>query len=168
MRRLLVGIVVGASLGAAVTAGAGGLITGLQIKDGSIRWEDLSPGVRAKVNVRADPGAQGARGTDGAAGSSGPQGPAGPQGLPGKDGGFDAPKIKVVEGVPATVPAGGVLDVWAMCPPGSVAIGGGSEGLHLLVAGSAPTYDSKGWRVTLDNIANPVALQGRAYAICVA
>ena len=59
------------------TATAGALITGKQIKDGSIGERELAPAVRAKLNTPGPAGAKGDRG------DVGPRGPAGPAGEPG-------------------------------------------------------------------------------------
>lgn len=66
------------SIGVAGSAGAAKLITGSQIKDGSIGLKDLSKSARKSL--------QGKTGRTGASGPQGPQGTAGPQGLPGPQG----------------------------------------------------------------------------------
>ena len=60
------------AIGATASAGAATLITGKQIKDGSIGVKDLSKKLRARL------------GKPGPAGPQGPQGPLGPQGVPGE------------------------------------------------------------------------------------
>src|SRR6267378_553088 len=52
-----------------------GLITSKDIKNGTIRLEDLSPATRAALNGASGP--QGPQGAPGAPGVQGPQGPAG-------------------------------------------------------------------------------------------
>lgn len=70
--------VAGAIIASAATAGAASLITGRQIKDGSIAARDLTKAARTQF---AKPGRAGATGREGPAGPQGPagaQGPAGP------------------------------------------------------------------------------------------
>lgn len=75
---------IGLLVATAGTATAAKLITGKQIKDGSVALKDLSKGVRSQLAKAGKPGA------------TGPQGPAGPQGTRGDAG-------------PSTGPAGGDL-----------------------------------------------------------
>jgi hypothetical protein len=72
------------ALGIAGTAGAGALITGKDVKDGSIGLKDLSKKARAAL-----------KGARGKAGPQGPQGPAGINGAPGGPGtsGSTAPAL---------------------------------------------------------------------------
>ena len=84
MRRMLQGragvglaFMLGLVIATAATATAAKLITGSQIKDGSISSKDLSRTVRAqlrKAGVRGLPGVQGAQGLQGAKGDLGPSG----------------------------------------------------------------------------------------------
>lgn len=73
------GFVVGALIAGGATAGAAGLITGKQIRDGSISAKDLSKAVRAQLKRT---GAQGPKGDPGAKGDTGPQGPPGQPATP--------------------------------------------------------------------------------------
>jgi hypothetical protein len=59
------------------------LITGKQIKNGSVGQRDLAKGLRAKLKRRAPRGPAGATGPQGPQGPDGPQGPQGLQGPPG-------------------------------------------------------------------------------------
>lgn len=75
--------VLGLVVAGAGTATAGALITGKQIKDGSIGKRELSAAVRAELAKRGERGPQGSPGAPGKTGLRGPagsQGPAGPQG----------------------------------------------------------------------------------------
>ena len=63
------------AIGAAASAGAATLITGKQIRDGSIGVRDLSKKVRARLGKPGPIGPQGPQGV---------QGPQGPQGVPGE------------------------------------------------------------------------------------
>jgi hypothetical protein len=67
----------GLLIATAGTATAARLITGKQIKDGSITSRDLSKGLRAQIAKAAKPGVPGAKG---APGEQGPKGDQGPQG----------------------------------------------------------------------------------------
>ena len=82
MRRQLSGrtgtalaFVLGALIATAATAGAASLITGKQIKDGTITAKDLSKALRAQIARTGAPGPQGPAGGDGAPGSKGDPGP---------------------------------------------------------------------------------------------
>ena len=91
MKRLIGAIAVAAIAMFVVTGGAATaakLITGKDIKNGSIKLKDLSKGAkdslegeRGPEGARGPQGAQGAAGPAGAAGARGPQGPAGPSSL---------------------------------------------------------------------------------------
>jgi hypothetical protein len=80
--RLPVGtFVLGAVIASVATAGAARLITGSQVRDGSIALKDLSPSVRAQLRKAGRTGAQGLRGPLGLKGDPGPPGPStGPAG----------------------------------------------------------------------------------------
>jgi hypothetical protein len=85
-RGMVLAFVLGLAVATAGTATAAKLITGKQIKNGSIARKDLSTGVRAELSETAKPGAQGA------AGPAGPAGPQGPAGAKGADGVVPAPE----------------------------------------------------------------------------
>lgn len=73
---LLLAFLVGLVVATAGTATAAKLITGKQIKDGSVAEKDLSKAVRAKLGRVAAAGPQGGQGVAGAQGPAGPAGPA--------------------------------------------------------------------------------------------
>ena len=77
---IALGFVLGAVIATAATAGAASLITGKQIKDGSISRKDLSKAVRAELARARIPGPKGDAGPAGANGSPGVPGPVGPAG----------------------------------------------------------------------------------------
>jgi hypothetical protein len=114
---------------AAVTAGTAGvqaLITGAQIKDGTIQSRDIANGTIVRADIRAAVlsslrGARGPAGAQGPRGETGPQGPAGPQGAAGPQG---------PQGTPGASGATG-----AVGPQG--AKGDPGSGVH--VTGSVPT-----------------------------
>jgi len=82
---MLLAFILGLVVASAGTATAAKLLTGKDIKNGSIARKDLSTGVRAELSETAKPGAQGP------AGPGGPAGPQGPQGLQGVKGDTGAP-----------------------------------------------------------------------------
>ena len=80
---MLLAFMLGLVVASAGTATAAKLLTGKQIKDGSIARKDLATGVRAELSETAKPGATGA---------TGPRGPAGPAGAQGRPGVVPAPE----------------------------------------------------------------------------
>lgn len=75
----------GPSFAADAAKSASRLLTGKQIKDGSLSEKDFSRSARAKL--KGQPGPAGARGGDGPAGPRGDTGPEGPRGQTGATGG---------------------------------------------------------------------------------
>jgi hypothetical protein len=120
MRRLLRGragmmsaFLLGLLIATAATAGAASLITGKQIKDGSINAKDLSKAVRAQLARTGTPGAAGSQGAPGTPGAKGDPGTKGDPGAPGVDGqtGPPGPTYGEAHGAfaeAAYVPAGNV------------------------------------------------------------
>ena len=121
---ILIAFLAGILLASAGTATAAKLITGKQIKDGTITEKDLSKAVRAQL---AQAGAAGPKGDAGVAGAPGPQGEAGPKGATGSKGatgpvGLSGVEIKVMQKpVAASASAAGTVP----CPEGMVVLGGG-------------------------------------------
>ncbi len=72
------------------------LITGQDIKDGSIGLVDLSS--RTKTSLKGQRGSAGSQGPAGAKGDTGPAGPAGPQGAKGDTGAGGATGAQGVQG----------------------------------------------------------------------
>ena len=83
------------ALGATGSATAAALITGKQIKDGTITAKDLSKSLRAKLGVRGPTGPTGAAGAPGAPGAPGTAGAPGPPGAAGAQGatGAEGPSV---------------------------------------------------------------------------
>ncbi len=81
---MVLAFVLGLVVATAATAGAASLITGKQIKDGSISAKDLSKAVQkqlARPGVAGAPGPAGAKGDAGARGETGPRGETGSRGF---------------------------------------------------------------------------------------
>lgn len=68
------------AIGATGSATAAKLVSGKDIRDGTITSKDLSKSLRAQLKLAGKPGPAGAPGTPGAAGAQGATGPAGPAG----------------------------------------------------------------------------------------
>ena len=90
--------IIGMLVATAGTATAARLITGKQIKDGSISGKDLSRAVQAQLKKAGVPGSQGAAGKDGAQGAPGASGARGDQGLKGDAGLQGLPGLNGVKG----------------------------------------------------------------------
>jgi hypothetical protein len=75
--------VCGLAVATAGTATAAKLITGKDIKNGSIARKDLNTAVRAELSEPAKPGPQGPAGPQGPVGPAGAKGATGPPGAPG-------------------------------------------------------------------------------------
>ena len=82
----VIGFIVGALLATGATAGAASLITGKQIKDGSITANDLSRSLRTQIAKSGTAGRDGQTGAIGPVGPQGASGSQGPQGAPGQKG----------------------------------------------------------------------------------
>lgn len=132
-----IGIIAGLVLALAVagTATAAKLITGRDIKDGSIGLADFSKS--AKKGLTGKAGAQGPAGPAGAAGSAGPAGatgPAGPQSI-----------ATVVRGVTVTVASGRAATGEARCPAGMIALSGSVNHWAMIPGVDQPAADGAGW-----------------------
>ncbi len=161
MKRLIGAIAVAAVAMFVVTGGAATaakLITGKDIKNGSIKLKDLSKGAkdslegeRGPEGARGPQGAQGAAGPAGAAGARGPQGPAGPSSL----------RISFALGDTQILCAAGggeceAAQSVAQCPAGMIATGGGYESEEAPPAPNSvllnsSTFDGTGWVVIMAN-----------------
>jgi hypothetical protein len=129
------------AVGGPAAAAVSKLITGKQIKDGSIGLVDLS--VKAKQVLRGQAGAQG---------PTGPQGPVGSPGPAGLNGGFDPAKVVYVEGSRASASIGNVRSSVASCPSGTKVVSGG----YNVISYRGPfqvlesrARDAAGWYVTM-------------------
>ena len=119
MKRTIIVCALVIAVAVAGTAGAARMITGGQIKNGSIGLADLSSGARAALR-----GQRGAQGQAGPMGPSGPAGPAGPAGGLSATFTVDGPEIPTDPGAAVTA----VRSSRADCPAGSLVVGGGFRG----------------------------------------
>jgi len=117
---------------AAGSAGAAKLITGKQIKNGSIGLTDLSKA--AKRALHGADGAAGSTGPQGPQGATGPQGPAGPASL--------HTTIRTKE---FFAPANDFAEGEVRCPAGQVAVGGTVAPGALYTVVDLPSSDGRGW-----------------------
>ncbi len=138
------------------TAVAAKLITGAQIKDGSIGYVDISKTAKAKL-----------LGSSGAQGLPGPAGAAGVAGAAGAAGGFNMSKISYVTGPTVTVADGDVGSASAFCPAGNKVMGGGFFSSITSVGASANNSAGTSWFVLVFNDTGiPVDIW--AFAVCAA
>ena len=158
--RTVLAVALTALLCTATGATAASLITGRQVKDGTLTGKDIKNGSIASKDL-----APSARGSMGPAGSPGAQGPAGPMG-PRGDKGVPGPAAPAPEARQAFITADTTrLETAAVCPVGETVIGGGyrvttsngnvpadSTDLTLLYDEPGEQYDGRGsWNVLLLN-----------------
>lgn len=125
------------------TATAATVISGSQIKNGTVTKSKLTPALRRQIDARPL------------------------RGLQGPPGGFDPAKVTYVLGPSTTMAPGDVVTVQAFCPPGTKAIGGG----YLAVAGLVSTIaipDGSGWQAIVGNDTGVVTETNAAFAVCAA
>ena len=163
-RRWSSGLLVAAAVVALVSftgsAVAGGLVTGRQVKDGSLK----------SVDLKANRGVTGADVKDGTLSASklsslppGPQGVQGPTGARGVDG-LDNFDYEVTS--PVFVAASSDAEIVTPCPTGTVVGGGASSVGVIRTVESRPLPDGSGWKVVVSNQqAAPVDAFG--WAVCV-
>jgi hypothetical protein len=145
MKSAIIAAIVAAIISAtAATAASTGLITGAQIKNGSIGLVDLSG--KAKQSLR------------------GQRGPAGPAGIQGVAGGFDPAKVSYVTGPTSSFAPGAVDSVKAFCPAGTRVLGGGYFASITHVGGSQ-TFDGQAWTVIIVNDTS-ISVNANAFAVC--
>ena len=150
--------VFGVAVATAGTATAAKLITGKQIKDGSITKKDLSSGIRAQLAEAGRPGPQGA---------TGPMGPKGDKGDAGAPGtalayAYVTKAGDVDPGLSKNIPAGnvhfGATDSGVYCISGlsftphnaiaTLGLGGGGVGISATV-GAFPGWCPAGTQITV-------------------
>jgi len=111
VKSIIVAAIVAALVSATAATAASGLITGAQIKNGSIGLADLSKSAK--------------RALKGQRGPAGPPGATGAQGIAGPRGGFDPAKVSYIEGASFQVAPGAAESGSASCPAGAKALSGG-------------------------------------------
>jgi hypothetical protein len=167
---LVVGGLVALASVTAATAGVQALITGAQIKDGTVASRDIRNGTIGRADI-APAALSSLRGQTGAPGPAGPQGQQGPVGPAGP-----AAQIEytAVYSAPAVVAPGQSGFAVALCPPDTVAF---SPGQHLenVSAGRLALMESfpvaaaegrSGWQVTMLNVGTSAAtFTARAYCL---
>jgi collagen triple helix repeat protein len=163
LRAAMVAVLVALVAGGGVATGARSLITGADIKDGSITARDIKEGSLTAKLFRGSSGARGPRGADGAPGLQGVAGPSGPQGLPGPPGpagegqtvGTQYNLIQPnAQTVIQTVGPGAVQSATVACPPGYIVLGGGyhSSGPRDAEVFFSDSFGSRDtWAVGMDN-----------------
>jgi hypothetical protein len=115
MKSIIIAGVVAALVSAgAATATTTLVITSAQIKNGTIKLVDMSPGARR--SLRGQRGFVGAPGTTGATGATG---------APGANGGFDPSKVSLTSGGSYSVAPGDNVTADVYCPTGQLAISAG-------------------------------------------
>ena len=164
MKRII-GVVAAAAITLFIASGgaaaAADLITGKDIKNGSIALKDLSKGAKKSLK-----GQRGARGPQGLQGVPGPQGSAGPPGAAASNSvtlAFGDTQFLCADG-------GGDCQVGvsvAQCPAGMIAIGGGHEYENAVpvvnsVGYNSSTADGTGWLVAM---VNQAAIEADFYAL---
>jgi hypothetical protein len=155
VKSIIIAAIVAALISATAATAASGLITGAQIKNGSIGLVDLSP--KAK------------RALKGQRGPAGPPGATGLQGVAGPAGGFDPAKVSYVEGTSFQVAPGAAGSGRAYCAAGAKALSGG----WVVISGDVGevygnrTYDSGGsWSVIVYNHATYTNATVTPFAVC--
>jgi hypothetical protein len=136
----------------AATAASTGLITGAQIKNGSVGLVDLSASAKRSLK-----------------GQRGPAGPPGAQGVAGPAGGFDPAKVNYIEGTSFQVAPGAAESGRAYCPAGAKALSGG----WVVISGDVGevfgnrSYDSGGsWSVLVFNHASYTNATVTPFVVC--
>ena len=118
------------------------------------------PGAQGAKGDKGDPGAQGAKGDQGIQGTQGIQGQKGDKGDPGLSG-----YQRVYTGWTTSNPSS-YATVWAKCPAGKKALGGGLDTtglLSLTIEASYPDADDE-WKVQAFNIGGLGYVRG--FAVC--
>ncbi|MCU0308812.1 MAG: hypothetical protein MUE51_13800 [Thermoleophilia bacterium] len=145
------------------TATAAKLITGAQIRNGTITRADLAPSLRADL---ARPAVQSVAGPQGLPGPAGPQGPAGAPGPAGVNGGFDPARVAFRVGPDLTVWAGDLTSLSVSCLPGETAISGGFVSTMGYAFSDHPGPGGTSWTILVDNLDGLVDGIGRGYVVC--
>jgi hypothetical protein len=159
-RALLIVAALAVLVGFAGSATAGVVVTGKQIKDGTITTADLKDESLTGSDVR-DGSLTQSDFFDVLAGPAGPQGDPGPEGRPGTSG-------LVYRLVGNSIPKNSDLMWPVVCPPGTTVISGGgsSTGRGELTASAPRDRAGTGWFVAYRNPTG-AAITAYAWALCV-
>jgi hypothetical protein len=152
VKSIIIAAIVAALVSATAATAASGLITGAQIKNGSIGLVDLSANAKRALK-----------------GQRGPAGPPGATGVAGPPGGFDPAKVSYVEGTSFQVAPGAAGSGRAYCPAGAKALSGG----WVVISGDVGevygnrSYDSgSSWSVVVFNHATYTNATVTPFAVC--
>jgi hypothetical protein len=153
MKNALIAAVVAAVVAAASGTAATIVVTSKNIKNGTIQDVDIS--AKAKRALKGQRGSAGPQGAQGPQGASGPQGAQGPQGNAGKSVSYSNAYSEFV-----AVPPGSFRFANAICPAGTLLVGGGHATDRVSLAKLVPTNshpttmaDGRGaWYVVMHNI----------------
>jgi hypothetical protein len=174
----------GDSFAAGAATSAAHLITGKNVKDGSLTGADIKNGSLTAADLAPGLGATGPTGATGATGAKGDTGPAGPQGAKGDTGTAGAPGLASLQVVSSTSihDSNGYKQIAATCPAGKTAISGGSsdsadsQPAPLAVVASQPAKNGveasagqtpDGWFVAMnEETAYASSWNVTAYAVC--
>jgi hypothetical protein len=150
---VIVGAVSALAVATAGTAGVRALITGAQIKDGTIESRDIENGtiLRADIargaiaSLEGDRGPRGAQGPSGPAGAQGPAGAPGPQGASGPQGATGAQGPQGPQGAKGDTGAG--VHVSGSVPTAADLPAGAAEGdaYIVLATGHLHVWDGAAW-----------------------
>ncbi len=171
----VLGLMLGLAIASAGTATAASLITGKQIKDGTISSKDLTRGVRGQLlrvgptGDRGDRGDRGPRGEQGVKGDQGAKGDPGPVGeaLPsGKtlygiyqavtDNAADAAPVRAAVSFPVTLPADPFPHFIPYGSPAPSGCAGGSLTSPAASPGHLCVYESAATNRTFDKFSNVI------------
>ena len=169
-------IAAGFIAGGAASATAAQLVTGAQVKNGTLTGRDIKN--RSIRTADLAPSARPAQGPQGATGPQGPRGAAGPQGAQGPRTTFTTVEDETGIEFHGTVRT---FDVFVNCPPGQSPVGGGYRIVHSVNESPADDADiyilrsspfvgvqappRAGWWVTVRNNGTP-GISIHVTAIC--
>lgn len=146
---VVVAVLVVSTMGGAAAAA---LITGRQIKDGTVTGRDIRDQSLRPRDARSGLVRAGRQGPEGAPGPDGPAGASGPAGRNGLGG-----LTTVVSPSAVAVPPNASVTAEIACPDGMTALGGGVGGAnqtavdHMVMTRSMPTAPLGGWSVGVFN-----------------
>jgi hypothetical protein len=153
VKSIIIAAIVAALVSVTAATAASGLITGAQIKNGSIGLVDLSAGAKRALK-----------------GQRGPQGPAGVPGAQGIPGGFDPAKVTYQQGTNLSIAPNTGGNATVNCPTGAVAISGG----WVVITGgvgevwTSRSYGGGSWTISVWNHSDYTTAEVTPFAVCAA